>query len=432
MHYFRTLLFLLPIIFLVTPLSAQSSNLPDDTWFEQDSAGSTVIHFYFFWSNKCPHCLEAQPYLEFLADEQEGLQLHSYQLVGEQDNVKRFQLMMTALGRQLHSVPAFMFCNTVVTGYDAEITPPQIESLLNECREYIVENGNLSGFSPSESKDIQISIPFFGQIDSSIDSLPLITLVIAGVDAFNPCAFFVLMFLMSLMLHTRKRSRMLLVGGVFVFISGLMYFLFMAAWLNLFRAIGQLELITFVAALFALLVGLINVKDFVWFKKGVSLTISDSAKPALYQRARSLIQARSIFTMLVATAGLAFFANLYEFLCTAGFPMVYTRILTLSELTTFQYYLYLFLYNLIYIIPLLIIVILFTWTMGRRQLQETEGRHLKLISGLMMVALAMVLIIDPVLVQNLVATLLIFVAAISLAIIIIQIEKYLKRKNRSS
>lgn len=405
-----------------------TASLPDNTWFEQDASGKTRIHLYFFWSKKCPHCLEALPFVEMLADDRDSLQVHSYQVVGEPENVARYQWMMRALEREAQSVPAFVFCNTALTGYDTQITPQQIDMLLARCRQHIDTHGSLMNYAQSELEQTQIVLPFIGEVSITDDSLPFMTLVIAGVDAFNPCAFFVLMFLMSMMLHTRKRSRMLLVGGVFVFMSGLLYFLFMAAWLNLFKAIGQLELITIAAALIAIFVGLINIKDFVWFKKGISLTIADSSKPALYQRARTLLQARSLFTMLAATVGLAFFANLYEFLCTAGFPMVYTRILTLSELSDFQYYLYLVLYNLVYIMPLLLIVLLFTWTMGKRQLQETEGRSLKLVSGSMMLALGMVLLIDPGLLQNLLMTLVVLFIAIILAVIVISIDKLLRRR----
>ncbi len=414
---------LVVLLVMLWPKLVMAANLADNTWFEQDASGNTLIHVYFFWSKKCPHCLEALPYLEMLADEQDYIQLQSYQLVGEPENVARYQWMMRSLDREAQSVPAFVFCNTALTGYDAEFSPQQIETLLDKCRQHIDVHGTLLNYSLSEFEQTQIVLPFFGEVSISGNSLPFMTLVIAGVDAFNPCAFFVLMFLMSMMLHTRKRSRMLLVGGVFVFISGLLYFLFMAAWLNLFKTIGQLEIITVIAALIAIVVGVINIKDFIWFKKGISLTISDNTKPALYQRARTLLQARSLVTMLAATIGLAFFANLYEFLCTAGFPMVYTRILTLSELSDFQYYLYLGFYNLIYITPLMLIVLLFTWTMGKRQLQETEGRRLKLVSGAMMLALGLVLLIDPSVLQNLMMTLFILLIAIVLAIVVIRIDK---------
>jgi energy-coupling factor transporter transmembrane protein EcfT len=134
-----------------------------------------------------------------------------------------------------------------------------------------------------------IDLPFIGRLDPSTLSLPVLTLVLAGLDAFNPCAFFVLLFLLSLMVHARSRARMALVGGVFVLFSGLLYFVFMAAWLNLFLLVGYLPLVTISAGLVALFVGALNVKDFVWPKKGISLSIPERAKPDLYQRTRDLV-----------------------------------------------------------------------------------------------------------------------------------------------
>jgi len=260
----------------------------------------------------------------------------------------------------------------------------------------------------------------------------VITVLIAAVDAFNPCAFFVLMFLLSLMLHTGQRRRMLLVGGVFVFFSGLLYFLFMTAWLNLFRVIGHLEAITIGAAVVALLIGSINIKDFFWFKRGVSLSISESAKPKLFQRMRSLLQTRSLLTLILAASGLALFANLYEFLCTAGFPLVYTRILTLSELSSLQYYSYLLLYNTVYVMPLLVIVLLFVMAMGTRKLQEGEGRLLKLLSGSMMLMLGLVLLFAPDVLQDLLMTLLLLIASIMVALILGYIHKRIRQRHTSA
>lgn len=426
----RYLALIITLFFSSLSTGLARDSLPDSTWFEQNKDGATVIHMYFFWSTKCPHCLEAQPHIEQLPETQDGIQLHSYQLIGEPDNVLRYQLMAKVVGQKAQTVPAFLFCNTMLTGFDKNTTLQQLSSILSACRQHISTRGNLEGFSPALPGRVELTLPFIGQVDTGdVDSLPVITLLIAAVDAFNPCAFFVLMFLMSMMLHSGSRGRMFLVGGVFVFFSGLMYFLFMTAWLNLFRVIGHLDIITVLAALLAMFVGLVNIKDFVWYKRGLSLSISDNAKPALYQRMRNLLQTRSLVTLLLATTGLALFANLYEFLCTAGFPMVYTRILTLSDLSTLNYYAYLALYNLIYIVPLLAIVMLFAWTMGGRKLQEREGRRLKLISGSMMLTLGLVLLINPGLLQNIGAAVVILAAAIILAFCVIVFDKTIKARH---
>src|SRR4030043_88063 len=129
-----------------------------------------------------------------------------------------------------------------------------------------------------KKKNKTVYIQWIGKRDASEMSLPVITLVIAGLDSFNPCAFFVLFSLLGLLIHARSRRKMLLVGSIFVFFSGFIYFIFMAAWLNLFLFMGQVQMITKVAGLTAVLIAAINIKDFFLFKKGVSLTIPDNAK----------------------------------------------------------------------------------------------------------------------------------------------------------
>ena len=416
------------ILFLIllysAGIQAADSALGESTWYTRDAAQAPVLQVYFYWSKKCPHCLEALPYIARLSEQRADIVLRSYQLVGEPDNVARYDMMASALGQPAQSVPAFFICNTMLTGFDPAITPQQIESLIERCEQHLSRHGKLRGFVGIKNEPLWLHLPWIGEVEAGADSLPVMTLMIAGVDAFNPCAFFVLMFLLSLLLHTRSRRRMLLVGGVFVFFSGLLYFLFMSAWLNLFRLIGHLDLITMLAAVVAIAIGVINVKDFFWFKRGVSLTISDKAKPRLFQRMRELLQARSLLTLLLATVGLALFANMYEFFCTAGFPMLYTRILTLSDLSMTQYYAYLLLYNLIYVVPLLFIVLVFVVTMGIRKLQEDQGKVLKLLAGMMMLSLGLVLLLAPVLLQNLLVTLLILLATILLSLLIVVIQNH--------
>lgn len=398
-------------------------DVDDGAWFERDAQGEPRVYLYFYWSEKCPHCLEALPHVEQWAKDYPWLRVESLQLVGEAQNIRHYELMAARLGRAARSVPAFVYCKTMRTGFDPTTTPQAMIADLYACREHLLQAGDLSAYDRHSKQGVELELPVFGRLSSDMDGLPYITLALAGVDAFNPCAFFVLMFLMSMLLHTRSRARMLLVGAVFVFFSGALYFAFMSAWLNLFRMIGQLELITMIAALVAIGIGLINVKDFVWFKQGISLSLPDAARPALNQRVRKLLQARSLFALLLATVGLSFFANLYEFLCTAGFPMVYTRILTLSELSTSQYYLYLLLYNLIYVTPLLLIVLFFVFSFGAHRLQERHGRALKLISGMMMLALGLVLLLEPNLLQHPVTALGVMGGAIALALLFIALRR---------
>jgi hypothetical protein len=245
-----------------------------------------------------------------------------------------------------------------------------------------------------------LGVPFLGPLHVDDWSLPALTVMLAGLDSFNPCAMFVLLFLMTLLVHAKSRARMLVVGGTFVAVSGLAYFAFMAAWLNLFLVVGELAWITFAAGILALAIGAVNVKDYFWLDRGVSVSISSGAKLGLLRRMRNLVGADRLVPLLGGTLVLAVVANAYELLCTAGFPMIFTRVLTLSELPTSSYYLYLLAYNLIYVLPLLLIVVLFVVAFTRRKLSETEGRTLKLLSGLMMLGLGSVLILAPALLSS--------------------------------
>lgn len=362
-------------------------------WIDNNVAGERQVHLYFFWTRTCPHCQVARPFIEALPERHPWLVLHSREITSNRAAADAYVAMAESLGQKASSVPGFLFCGRMEVGFDRpETSGKALEEALQSCH----ESGSAQAVDSSrEAQEPVIDLPLIGQITPGQRSLPVFTLVIAGLDAFNPCAFFVLLFLLSLLVHAGSRARMLYIGGVFLFFSGLVYFLFMAAWLNVFRWIGEISFVTTAAGVLALVVAMINIKDYFWFKKGLSLSIPDSAKPGLYQRIRGLLRADSLPAMTLGTVTLALAANSYELLCTAGFPMVYTRLLTLSNLSPWQHYAYLALYNVIYVIPLLAITLVFTFTLGARKMSETEGRLLKLVSGLMMLGLGSLLIVAP-------------------------------------
>ena len=408
---------LLSIMLLLASFVTASSHAAEEiTWYEEDGNGQVFLHLYFFWSSKCPHCLEALPDIIELDKEYAWLKLHSYEVLGNKQNLQRYVDMAKTFGNDASSVPAIMFCGNLLNGYDKkETTGRLLRSYLLSCYEFARESSpdNSVAFNLSAENMSKVNLPFFGEVSSQDYSLPMLTILIAGMDAFNPCAFFVLLFLLSMMVHGRSRARMALIGGIFVFFSGMIYFLFMAAWLNLFLYLGQLRVMTLIAGLLAVVIASINIKDYFWFKRGVSLSISDENKPALFDRVRQLLRLDSLPTVISATVVLAIVANSYELLCTAGFPMVYTRILTLNALPEQSYYLYLLLYNFIYVLPLLAIVTLFSIKLGSRKLSEKEGMVLKLLSGVMMLMLGLLLLVAPQMLNNVLTAALLLLAAIA-------------------
>lgn len=356
---------------------------------------SSPVELYFFWTPNCPHCREAQPFVAALAEQVPWLQVHSLD-ASQPVHAQEYVRLAGELGMEARSVPAFLFCGRMITGFHtAADSGRELLEWLQECRD---KGGHLP--PAAAGLDGMSAIPGLAGLDPQRLSLPVFTVVIAALDAFNPCAFFVLLFLLSLLVNARARARMLFIGGIFVLFSGLMYFLFMAAWLNLFLWLGELRMVTLLAGSVAVLMALLNIKDYFWFRQGPSLGMPEAVKPGLFRRMRGLLRGENLPALALGTVVLAVVANSYELLCTAGFPMVYTRYLTLADLQPLQHYLYLGLYNLIYVLPLLAIVLAFTWTLGRRKLSESEGRLLKLVSGLMMLGLGLGLLLRPDLINN--------------------------------
>ncbi|MGI9287482.1 MAG: hypothetical protein ACR2P1_19015 [Pseudomonadales bacterium] len=413
-----------------------AANDRSETWYRTDANGEITLKLYFFWSTRCPHCATAQPFVAGLAKEFDWLEVESAELVNHPENVPRFIELAKRAGQNANAVPAFIFCEQMLTGYDSDAGMGEfLLSSLFECRNRLLAVRAESGAEPqpleqtSTPEPVQpLTLPLLGKIDPSALSLPALTVIIAALDAFNPCAFFVLLFLLSLLVHARSRARMALIGTVFVIFSGLVYFVFMAAWLNVFMFIGELRFLTSIAGLIAVGIAMINIKDYFWFKRGVSLSIPEHARPGLFARMRALVNARSLPAMLIGTVVLALVANSYELLCTAGFPLVYTRILTLNALPGHSYYLYLLAYNVIYVIPLALIVGVLTFTLGARKLSEQEGRILKLASGLMMLGLGLLLVFAPQLLNNMLVALLLLMVAVKLTALIVWLQR---RHNRS-
>jgi hypothetical protein len=407
----------------------------DEFWYGTAADGSPVVRLYYFYSPTCPHCQAAAPFLEAYAAKSPWLELQKFAVKDNRKNARFYYETALSLGTQALSVPGFIFCRQVLIGFDtAETTGAELTAALERCRDERLANPTPAAVPPAaaasgpgapgasgEQVGTTVNLPFFGQVDAAALSLPILTVVLAGMDAFNPCAFFVLLFLLSLLVHARSRARMAIIGGTFVLFSGLVYFVFMAAWLNVFLIAGELRIITVIAALLALTVAALNIKDYFWFKAGPSLSIPESAKPGLYKRMREIVTSGSLGPMLASTVLLAIVANSYELLCTAGFPMVYTRALTLAGLETWQYYAWLAAYNVIYVLPLLAIVIVFVKTMGARKLTESEGRVLKLISGFMMLGFGLMLLVAPQLLTNPFASIGVLVGAVGSALLLAKV-----------
>lgn len=415
----RTGLFLLLLVGILQPV--------------RPALGDQTVPVYFFTAPNCPHCAEARPVLAQLLEKFPTARLNEFDIWGDPAEFTRLRQLVATHGKVPLATPAIFIGDRMWLGFNPSMAeaieqtlascssrgcPDPMQRLTREQPEPVLPVNR-----PEAPTAETVTLPLLGKIELRDASLPLMTVALGLLDSINPCAFFVLLFLLGLLVHANSKRRMLAIGGTFVLFSGVIYFLFMAAWLNLFLAVGQLAAITTVAAVIAIVVALINIKDFFYFKEGVSLTLSGHSRNLLGKRMRSLVHAASLPAALTGTAVLAIAANSYELLCTAGFPMVFTRILTLQELPPGWYYLYLAAYNAIYVLPLLGIVTAFSLTLGVHKLTEWQGRELKLISGMMMLILGATLLLEPGLLHRLWGAAAMLALAILGAAVIILIYK---------
>ena len=188
---------------------------------------------------------------------------------------------------------------------------------------------------------------------------------------------------------------MLIIGGTFVLVGGVLYYAFMAAWLEVFLLIGFSRAIQWVLGGFAIAIGLVNTKDFWALRRGPSLAIPAAARESVYARMRRVITAENLTSAIVGVVLLSAMVNVVELLCTAGLPAVYTQILSAHGLPRWVYYGCLGLYTAAYILDDGLVLAAATVTLRRSRLQERGGRWLKLVSGAVMLALGLVLILKP-------------------------------------
>jgi glutaredoxin len=349
----------------------------------------------------CPHCASAEEFLARLEKERPHLSIVVRDVQKEPAALERLKDLARQTGAGAARVPAIFVNGQLIVGYSTEASTDKLVLAALEGR-HAAAGGADAGTCEAEDAlacpkgpgaDVdEFSVTLFGRTITLTDvGLPAFTLAMGVLDGFNPCSMWVLLLMISLLAPLNDRRRMLAIAGTFVLIQGIAYFLFMAAWLNLFLFIGLSRASQLAIAAIALVAGLVNVKDFFAFKWGFSLSIPEKAKPGIYSRMRTILHARSMAAAIVGAIVLAILVQFVEFLCTSGFPALFTRILTMRDLPTSSYYGYMLLYNAAYMMDDIIVLSIGVTLLSRHRLQEKEGRVLKLISGVVMIGLALYL-----------------------------------------
>lgn len=345
------------------------------------------VTLLFFWGVGCPHCEEAKPFIDGLRRARPQLDVEAIEIRQDPVGRRRFLETMQRLGVATLGIPTFVVGERYVMGFTPGVTEAELEQMIDAALGRQTKDARGAGDG--------VQTRLFGWLSAKELGLPLFTLALGLLDGFNPCAMWVLLFLLAMLAGQRDRTRMAVTAATFVIVSGLVYFVFMAAWLSVFLVVGMTRPVQVVLGAVALGIGAVNLKDFVAFGRGPSLSIPASAKPGIYARVRSVLREHSLAGSLLGVAVLAVLVNFVELLCTAGLPAIYTSVLARQELSTLGRMAYLGLYNLAYIADDGLMVTVAVVTLSRRRLAERAGRWLKLVSGAVMLALGALLILRP-------------------------------------
>jgi glutaredoxin len=334
-----------------------------------------------FVRDGCPHCADAKAFLAQLQSERPDIEVRLQPVDTDAAARERLTALFQAAGQWPPGVPTFVIGERMLIGFDdAEHQGKELLALID------------ASATPSAAA---IDRPQLGGMSVELLGLPAFTLALGLLDGFNPCAMWVLLFLLSLLVRLRDRRRMLLVAGTFVLTSAAIYYAFMAAWLNVFLAVGFSEPVRVGLALLALTIGAVNLKDFVAPGRGPSLSIPAAARPGLVALMARLRDTQALPALLLGVTVLAILVNLVELLCTAGLPAVYTAVLAQQGLSPAAHHAYLGLYILGYIADDSLMVGIAVAALGSGKLGERGGRRLKLLSGAVMLALGAVLLLRP-------------------------------------
>jgi len=397
------------------------------------------VKIYMFWGDTCPHCALAKPYLEGLAKKYPQIELKFYEIYSNVDNRQIFADMGAKFGFEPSSVPTFFIGTQYLVGYSEEMNT-QIEGLVKDCLANGCPDAGAGVITTAETqttpqpeatptdplKTRSLKIPIIGTVNLEEQSLFVSTLLISFVDGFNPCSLWVLSMLLAITIHTGSRKKVVYIGLIFLTVTALIYALFIAGLFSVLKVISFVWWIQLLVALVAAFFGVINIKDYFWYKEGLSFTISDDKRPGILKKLRSVMDASQSFWGLTgATVVLAAGVSLVEFSCTAGFPVLWTNLLNAQDVALGAFLLLLLVYMVIYQLDELAIFFGAVITLRASRLQEKQGRILKLVGGVLMLTLALVILVNPALMNNLGDSLLIFGIAFAVAGLILVLHRFI-------
>ena len=381
---------------------------------DQVSRPEGALILWYFWRDDCPFCRQAEPWLDGIGEAHPELEIRKVEVVRNVAGRALFQQMMEERGERATAVPAFILDEQVWVGFTAPLAEQMEQAVAHRLGDVLLD--------PPTRRTI-LELGPLGRLDVGAHGLASATLLIAFIDGFNPCSLWVLTVLIAMIMGTRSRTRIAAVGLTFLVVTAGIYGLFIVGLFAALEVAAHLGWIRIAVAILALGFGLINVKDFLAFRRGLSLTIPDRFKPRIYRGGRAIRKDRPLAVTLGITVAMAAGVAIIELPCTAGFPVIWTTLVSEAGLGRTTFLGLLLLYLLIYLSVEIAILAGAIVSLRATRLQEGHGRTLKLVGGMVMIALAGVLLVDPSIMENLSGSLVVIGGAVGLSLLVLLAER---------
>jgi thiol-disulfide isomerase/thioredoxin len=388
------LLFCILLFSLVVPLVSAT-----------DFNDTGKVNVYFFWAEGCPHCSAEKVFLDKLEQKYENLNIHRLEVTKNQENAELLEKVGKGLNADVSGVPFTVVGEQYFIGwYNEETTGRAIEDAVNcviknHCADVV--SGLVTPITqkeqPISSKTIpeKLNLPILGEVETKNVSLPVLTILIGALDGFNPCAMWVLLFLISMLFGMQNKKKMWIFGSVFIAASAFMYFLFMTAWLNIFLFLGFIFWVRLAIGGIAIWAAYYNLKEYITNPSSGCKVTGEKKRQRVFENLKKIIQEKHFVIALFGLIALAFAVNLVELICSAGLPVVYIQILALNNLPLWQYYSYIISYIFIFMLDDLIVFFVAMYTLQLTGISTKYVRLSHLIGGIIMLIIGILMIFMP-------------------------------------
>ena len=361
------------------------------------------VNLYLFHSSTCPHCKEEREYLKKIKKKYNYLKVKEYEI---HDSIMVTQKVKDRLEIKESYVPITVIGSDYIIGF-SNSTKEDIEYLIKEYHNNdtcdvvakILKDEDIKECIKKNkvvTKKDEKNIPILGKINVKKVSLPLISIVIGLVDGFNPCAMWVLLFLITMLINMKDRKRMWILGFTFILSSALVYLLFMLAYLNIATALLQ-TWFKYIIALVALVGGIINLKSyFKSLKKDDGCNVTDAKKRRkIVVKIKNILSEKSFILALLGIMFLAFSVNLIELACSAGLPVLFTQIIAMNNVGKIATIIYFILYLLFFMLDDIIVFTIAMITFKVTGISNKYSRYSHLVGGIIMLLIGILMIIKP-------------------------------------